>query len=122
MAVLYLHDSTTVVYPFALEPVATLLHHGAGAPFVYADIGLPPLGGPRDASGTLHSATRSSTTSKRYRPRRCFGTARASPSGIASVAVEDRHVDASVLVAARKVSAGVVWNRSESKMTARLLR
>jgi hypothetical protein len=45
-AVLYLHDSTTVVYPFALEPVATLLQHGSGDPFVYADIGLPPLGAP----------------------------------------------------------------------------
>jgi hypothetical protein len=42
--VLYLHDSATVVYPFALEPLATLVRHRAEEPFVYRDLGLPPLG------------------------------------------------------------------------------
>jgi hypothetical protein len=42
--VLYLHDAATVVYPFALEPLATLVQHPGAEPLVYADLGLPPLG------------------------------------------------------------------------------
>lgn len=41
----YLHDAATVIYPFTIEPVATLVeviaHH---APLDFADFGLPPLG------------------------------------------------------------------------------
>lgn len=42
--VLYLHDATTVVYPFAIEPLATLVRHREALPMVYRDLGLPPLG------------------------------------------------------------------------------
>jgi hypothetical protein len=42
--VLYVHDAATVVYPFALEPVATALAHGPPGSLVFADLGLPPLG------------------------------------------------------------------------------
>ena len=42
--VLYLHDAATVVYPFTLEPLASLLRSTGGAPLVYRDLGLPPLG------------------------------------------------------------------------------
>lgn len=42
--VLYLHDAATVVYPFTLEPLATLVAHRGSEPVVYADLGLPPLG------------------------------------------------------------------------------
>jgi hypothetical protein len=42
--VLYLHDAATVVYPFAVEPLATLVREAGGAPIVYRDLGLPPLG------------------------------------------------------------------------------
>jgi hypothetical protein len=42
--VLYLHDAATVVYPFTLEPFATLLRHRGDGPVVYRDLGLPPLG------------------------------------------------------------------------------
>ncbi len=44
---LYLHDAATVIYPFSVEPFATLVAHveqAAEAPLVYADLGLPPLG------------------------------------------------------------------------------
>jgi len=43
-AVLYLHDAATVLYPFSLEPLATLVEQRGSAPLVYADLGLPPLG------------------------------------------------------------------------------
>jgi hypothetical protein len=43
-AVLYLHDAATVVYPFAVEPLATLVRHREGGPMVFRDLGLPPLG------------------------------------------------------------------------------
>jgi hypothetical protein len=42
--VLYLHDAATVVYPFALEPLATAVRHQGDTPLAYRDIGLPPLG------------------------------------------------------------------------------
>jgi hypothetical protein len=42
--VLYLHDAATVVYPFALEPLATLVRREGGTPLAYRDLGLPPLG------------------------------------------------------------------------------
>jgi hypothetical protein len=42
--VLYLHDAATVVYPFAIEPLATLVACVGDAPVVYRDLGLPPLG------------------------------------------------------------------------------
>lgn len=44
--VLYLHDAATVIYPFTLEPVATLFEHSTAASLAYADIGMPPLGAP----------------------------------------------------------------------------
>ena len=43
-AVLYLHDAATVIYPFSVEPLATLVEQGDEEPLVYADLGLPPLG------------------------------------------------------------------------------
>jgi hypothetical protein len=42
--VLYLHDAASVVYPFAIEPLATLVRRQEGRPIVYRDLGLPPLG------------------------------------------------------------------------------
>jgi|HubBroStandDraft_4_1064222.scaffolds.fasta_scaffold551407_2 hypothetical protein len=42
--VLYLHDAATVVYPFTLEPLASLVRSLDGGPVVYRDLGLPPLG------------------------------------------------------------------------------
>lgn len=44
--VLYIHDATTILYPFAIEPIATLVRHRRGEPFVYVDLGLPPFGAP----------------------------------------------------------------------------
>jgi len=43
VAVLYVHDAATVIYPFALEPLASLVRQ-ASAPVPYRDLGLPPLG------------------------------------------------------------------------------
>ncbi len=43
-SVLFLHDASTVVYPFSFEPLATLLACQGDRPLVYADVGLPPLG------------------------------------------------------------------------------
>jgi hypothetical protein len=43
VAVLYLHDAATVVYPFTLEPIATLIANSTH-PLAYLDVGLPPLG------------------------------------------------------------------------------
>lgn len=40
----YLHDAATVVYPFAMEPLATLVRRRGEEPLVYRDLGLPPLG------------------------------------------------------------------------------
>jgi hypothetical protein len=42
--VLYVHDAATVVYPFAIEPLATLVESLQDGPPAYADLGLPPLG------------------------------------------------------------------------------
>ena len=42
--VLYLHDAATVLYPFTIEPLASLVRHRDGRPIVYRDLGLPPLG------------------------------------------------------------------------------
>jgi hypothetical protein len=42
--VVYIHDSATVVYPFTLEPLASLLRAQEGGRVLYADLGLPPLG------------------------------------------------------------------------------
>jgi hypothetical protein len=43
--ILYLHDAATVLYPFAIEPVATLIASRRGSKAIaYADLGLPPLG------------------------------------------------------------------------------
>jgi hypothetical protein len=56
-AVLYLHDAATVVYPFAIEPVATLAatRDESAGDIVYVDLGLPPAGAParRFADPTL---------------------------------------------------------------------
>src|SRR5262249_31628666 len=47
--VLYVHDAATVVFPFSIEPLATLVQcmaePGAG-PLRFTDLGLPPLGAP----------------------------------------------------------------------------
>jgi hypothetical protein len=42
--VLYVHDAATVIYPFAVEPIASMLEHGGAESLVYVDLGLPPLG------------------------------------------------------------------------------
>ena len=42
--VLYLHDATTIIYPFAVEPLATLVKQNDPRPIDYRDLGLPPLG------------------------------------------------------------------------------
>jgi hypothetical protein len=42
--VVYLHDAATVIYPFSIEPLATLARRRDGQPVVYRDLGLPPLG------------------------------------------------------------------------------
>ena len=42
--VLYIHDAATVIYPFTIEPMATMLEHRGSEPFMYFDLGLPPLG------------------------------------------------------------------------------
>lgn len=42
--VVYLHDAATVVFPFTLEPLATLVAQQEGGPVRYRDLGLPPLG------------------------------------------------------------------------------
>jgi hypothetical protein len=44
--VLYLHDAATVAYPFAFEPLRSLVRYGHGGPLPYHDLGLPPLGAP----------------------------------------------------------------------------
>ncbi len=46
LPVLYLHDAATIVYPFALEPLATLVRSQGSEAIVYRDLGLPPLGAP----------------------------------------------------------------------------
>jgi len=44
-SVLYLHDAITVLFPFSVEPIATLVRlQRAADPLVYVDLGLPPLG------------------------------------------------------------------------------
>ena len=46
----YLHDASTVLYPFALEPLATLIEVERGRqPIAYVDLGLPPRGLAADA-------------------------------------------------------------------------
>jgi hypothetical protein len=40
----YLHDAATIVYPFTLEPLASLIEHRGEEALVYRDLGLPPLG------------------------------------------------------------------------------
>lgn len=40
----FLHDAATAVYPFLLEPLATLLEHAHGEAIAYADLGLPARG------------------------------------------------------------------------------
>lgn len=40
----YLHDSASVLYPFAVEPLATLIRSRGDEPLVYRDLGLPPRG------------------------------------------------------------------------------
>ena len=42
----YLHDAATVVYPFEIEPIASLVQHASAEPVAYRDLGLPPLGIP----------------------------------------------------------------------------
>jgi hypothetical protein len=44
--VAYLHDATTLVYPFLCEPLATLVEATRGEPLPYRDLGLPPRGLP----------------------------------------------------------------------------
>ena len=43
-SLLYVHDATTVLYPFAFEPLASLVEHRGSEPIDYVDLGLPPLG------------------------------------------------------------------------------
>ena len=43
----YLHDAATVLYPFSVEPMATLFRVLHGEPGQVADLGLPPDGLPR---------------------------------------------------------------------------
>jgi hypothetical protein len=47
----YLHDAATVLYPFSLEPFATLFRVLGGEPARVVDLGLPPDGLPRRALG-----------------------------------------------------------------------
>jgi len=42
--ILYVHDAATILYPFSIEPIATLVAHRTDEPIVYQDLGLPPLG------------------------------------------------------------------------------
>ncbi len=42
--VAFLHDSTTVVYPFSFEPLATLLKQQNKEPLLFRDLGIPPGG------------------------------------------------------------------------------
>jgi hypothetical protein len=43
--VLYLHDAACVIYPFAIEPLATLVRHRKEEePMPFRDLGLAPLG------------------------------------------------------------------------------
>jgi len=42
--VLYLHDASTVAYPFSFEPLAAFVQQGGDEPVAYRDLGLPPLG------------------------------------------------------------------------------
>ena len=42
--VLYVHDAATIVYPFVIEPIATLVEAQEGEPIAYLDLGLSPLG------------------------------------------------------------------------------
>ncbi len=52
VAVLYLHDARTILYPFSLEPIATLLRESReGERLAYLDVGLPPLGASRERFG-----------------------------------------------------------------------
>lgn len=53
--VLYLHDAATIAYPFAFEPLASLVLDGGDEPLPYRDLGLPPLGAPwrRYVAGSL---------------------------------------------------------------------
>ncbi len=44
----YLHDATTVLYPFAFEPLSSLTR--ADSPVAYRDLGIRPYLGLRDAS------------------------------------------------------------------------
>ena len=46
--VLYVHDAATVIYPFTLEPLATLLSRKDAGSIAYTDLGLPPLGATAD--------------------------------------------------------------------------
>ncbi len=48
--VVYLHDADTMVYPFAFEPLATLVRHPRGA-LPFRDLGLPPRGSTAQALG-----------------------------------------------------------------------
>jgi hypothetical protein len=41
---LYAHDAATVIYPFTVEPIATMLAQAGPEPITYVDLGLPPLG------------------------------------------------------------------------------
>ncbi|HUJ63228.1 MAG TPA: hypothetical protein VLX92_32240 [Kofleriaceae bacterium] len=53
----YLHDAATVLYPFACEPLATLVEVAhARTPIVFRDLGLPPSGLPASAL-PFHRAT-----------------------------------------------------------------
>jgi hypothetical protein len=42
--VVYLHDAATVIYPFMVEPLSTLVRYRGDGPLAYRDLGLPPLG------------------------------------------------------------------------------
>ncbi len=45
----YVHDATTLCYPFLCEPLATLVEVNRDEPLPYKDVGLPPSGRPASA-------------------------------------------------------------------------
>jgi hypothetical protein len=53
VAVLYLHDASTILYPFSIEPIATLVAESReGERLAYLDLGLPPLGASPERFGS----------------------------------------------------------------------
>ena len=42
--VAYVHDAASIVYPFTIEPLATLVRESAGSELAFRDLGIPPHG------------------------------------------------------------------------------